>query len=175
MKWLRSIRLIRLIGLIGRIGPISPIGLISPIGPIRPIRPIRPISPISPICLISFIALFALLSCSSPLSPEQQAALAAEGYYRHLLAGEYDQFLEGRAGADSLPDSYREQLLTGYRQFMAQQQEKHDGITAVSVSNVRTDSLDHYTSVFLLLCYGDSTQEEIVVPMVEHNGSWWMK
>lgn len=169
MKWPRSIRLIRLIGRIGRIGPI---GLISPIGPIRPIRPIRPISPIS---LISFIALFALLSCSSPLSPEQQAALAAEGYYRHLLAGEYDQFLEGRAGADSLPDSYREQLLTGYRQFMAQQQEKHDGITAVSVSNVRTDSLDHYTSVFLLLCYGDSTQEEIVVPMVVHNGSWRMK
>ena len=169
MKWLRSIRLIRLIGRIGRIGPISPIGLISPIGPIRPIRPISPIS------LISFIALFALLSCSSPLSPEQQAALAAEGYYRHLLAGEYDQFLEGRAGADSLPDSYREQLLTGYRQFMAQQQEKHDGITAVSVSNVRTDSLDHYTSVFLLLCYGDSTQEEIVVPMVVHNGSWRMK
>ena len=157
MKWLRSIRLIRLIGRIGRIGPISPI------------RPIRPIS------LISFIALFALLSCSSPLSPEQQAALAAEGYYRHLLAGEYDQFLEGRAGADSLPDGYREQLLTGYRQFMAQQQEKHEGITAVSVSNVRTDSLDHYTSVFLLLCYGDSTQEEIVVPMVEHNGSWRMK
>ncbi len=169
MKWLRSIRLIRLIGRIGRIGPISPIGLISPIGPIRPIRPISPIS------LISLIALFALLSCSSPLSPEQQAALAAEGYYRHLLAGEYDQFLEGRAGADSLPDSYREQLLTGYRQFMAQQQEKHDGITAVSVSNVRTDSLDHYTSVFLLLCYGDSTQEEIVVPMVVHNGSWRMK
>ena len=95
--------------------------------------------------------------------------------FLHLLAGEYDQFLEGRAGADSLPDSYREQLLTGYRQFMAQQQEKRDGITAVSVSNVRTDSLDHYTSVFLLLCYGDSTQEEIVVPMVVHNGSWRMK
>ena len=172
MKWPRSIRLIRLIGRIGRIGPISPI---SPIGLISPIGPVRPIRPISPIRLISFIALFALLSCSSPLSPEQQAALAAEGYYRHLLAGEYDQFLEGRAGADSLPDSYREQLLTGYRQFMAQQQEKHDGITAVSVSNVRTDSLDHYTSVFLLLCYGDSTQEEIVVPMVVHNGSWRMK
>lgn len=119
-------------------------------------------------------SLFVSTQCAR-LSPEQQAALAAEGYYRHLLAGEYDQFLEGRAGADSLPDSYREQLLTGYRQFMAQQQEKHDGITTVSVSNVRTDSLDHYTSVFLLLCYGDSTQEEIVVPMVENNGSWRMK
>ena len=120
-------------------------------------------------------SLFVSTQCAR-LSPEQQAALAAEGYYRHLIAGEYDQFLEGRAGADSLPDSYREQLLTGYRQFMAQQQEKHDGITAVSVSNVRTDSLDHYTSVFLLLCYGDSTQEEIVVPMVDTgDGRWRMR
>jgi len=114
--------------------------------------------------------------CSSELSPEQQAALAAEGYYRHLLAGEYEQFLEGRVGTDSLPEAYREQLLTGYRQFMAQQQEKHGGITTVSVSSVRTDSLDAYTSVFLLLCYGDSTQEEIVVPMVDAgDGRWRMK
>ena len=102
--------------------------------------------------------------------------MAAEGYYRHLLAGEYEQFLEGRVGTDSLPEAYREQLLAGYRQFMAQQQEKHDGITAVSVSNVRTDSLDAYTSVFLLLCYGDSTQEEILVPMVDTgDGRWRMR
>ena len=59
---------------------------------------------------------------------------------------------------------------------MAQQQDKHGGITAVSVSSVRTDSLDAYTSVFLLLCYGDSTQEEIVVPMVDAgDGRWRMK
>ena len=115
------------------------------------------------------------IACSNP-SKEQQAALAAEGYYRHLLAGEYDHFLEGRVGADSLPEDYREQLLTGYRQFMAQQQAKHGGITAVSVSNVRTDSLDGYTSVFLLICFGDSTQEEIVVPMVDTgDGRWRMK
>ena len=146
-----------------------------PIRPASPPRPSRPSRPNSPTRLLALFALTLLLSCSSSLSPEQQAALAAEGYYRHLLAGEYEQFLQGRVGSDSLPAGYREQLLTGYRQFMAQQQEKHDGITAVSVSNVRTDSLDRYTSVFLLLCYGDSTQEEIVVPMVEHNGSWRMK
>ncbi len=110
------------------------------------------------------------------VSPEQQAALAAEGYYRHLIAGEYEQFLQGRAGADSLPDDYREQLLTAYRQFVAQQQDNHNGITAVVVSNVRTDSLSDYTSVFLLLSYGDSTQEEIIVPMVDTGeGHWRMR
>ena len=115
-----------------------------------------------------------LACCSSP-TPEQQAALAAEGYYRHLIAGEYEQFLEGRVGADSLPADYREQLLTGYSQFLAQQQRAHQGIRAVTVSNARKDTLTDYTTVLLLLSYGDSTQEEIVVPMVHHNGRWRMR
>ena len=110
------------------------------------------------------------------LSPEEQAALAAEGYYRHLVAGEYEKFLEGRVGADSLPSDYRSQLIDGYRQFISQQQAAHQGIIDVSVTNVRTDSLDAYTSVFLLLCYGDSTQEEVIVPMVSlPDGRWRMR
>lgn len=108
------------------------------------------------------------------VSPEQAAALAAQGYYRHLVAGEYEEFLEGKAGSDSLPELYREQLLTAYRQFHAQQQ-AHRGIREVSISNARRDTLTHYVSVFLLLNYGDSTREEIVVPMVDYDGRWRMK
>mgnify|MGYP006873135541 CR=1 FL=1 len=114
------------------------------------------------------------VACSSP-TKEQQAAWAAEGYYRHLAAGEFEQFLAGRTGGDSLPAAYREQLLAGCRQFLFQQQKVHQGISEVSVTNARTDTLAGYTSVFLLLCFGDSTQEEIVVPMVEHDGRWLMK
>ena len=109
------------------------------------------------------------------MSPEERAALAAKGYYTHLVKGEYEQFLEGKAGGDSLPDAYREQLLTGYKQFMAQQQTAHRGIREVQVSTARKDTLADYVSVMLILCYGDSTNEEIVVPMVEHNGCWRMK
>ncbi|MBQ8486927.1 MAG: hypothetical protein IJ533_04680 [Prevotella sp.] len=123
--------------------------------------------------LVLCILLFSL-QCAR-LTPEQQASLAAQGYYHHLAAGQCEQFLEGRVGADSLPADYREQLLAGCRQFLSQQQKAHQGIADVRVSNARTDSLDGYTSVFLLLCYGDSTQEEIVVPMVERGGRWCMK
>ena len=129
---------------------------------------------ISPMRLISLIGLIGLAACSQ-LSREQQAALAAEGFYSHLVAGEYELFLEGKAGADSLPGSYREQLLEGYQQFMDKQQRAHGGIREVRVSNARKDTLTDYTTVLLLLCYGDSTQEEIVVPMVERNGRWRMK
>ena len=115
-----------------------------------------------------------LAACSSP-SPEELASLAAKGYYDHLLAGEYALFLEGKNGADSLPDDYREQLLTAYKQFMATQQKNHHGIREVRISNAKTDTLQNYTNVFLVLCFGDSTNEEIVVPMVEQRGKWRMK
>lgn len=115
-----------------------------------------------------------MFGCSNP-SPEELASLAAEGYYNHLINGEYDHFLEGKIGVDSIPNDYRDQLLIAYKQFVALQEKDHHGIREIRISNVKTDTLQKYTSVFLILCFGDSTNEEIVVPMVEHNGSWRMK
>lgn len=116
-----------------------------------------------------------LTACSSP-SKEEMATLAAKGYYEHLIKGETEQFLAGRVGADSLPESYRSQLLDAYRQFVAQQEQNHLGIQEVRVVRAQTDSLADYTNVFLTLCFGDSTNEEIVVPMVEQGeGRWRMR
>lgn len=120
------------------------------------------------------LVFLALCACSSP-TPEEMASLAAKGYYEHLLKGEYDQFLEGKAGADSLPEAYREQLLAGYKQFIAQQNSLHNGIQDIRVVNARRDTLLNYTNVFLMLCFGDSTNEQVSVPMIEHNGSWRMR
>ena len=134
-----------------------------------------PMSLMRPMGLMGLMGPILLLaSCAQP-TPEELAGLAAQGYYRHLVAGEYEQFLEGRVGADSLPDDYREQLLAGYRQFMAQQQRDHQGIRDVRVTSATTDTLAGYTNVMLVLSFGDSIDEEIVVPMVERNGSWRMK
>ena len=113
-------------------------------------------------------------ACSSP-TREELASLAAKGYYQHLVQGEYEQFIEGRFMADSLPADYRSQLIEGYKQFVAQQLEARKGIQEVSVSRAYTDSLAGYTNVLLMLCYGDCTTEEVVVPMVERNGRWMMK
>ena len=124
--------------------------------------------------LMGLMGFVGFVGCGSA-TPEELASLAAEGYYRHLVAGEYEQFLQGRVGCDSLPEDYREQLLAGYKQFMAQQQTAHQGILGVQVSNARRDTTLQLMQVFLLLQYGDSTQEEIVVPMVEHDGRWRMK
>lgn len=120
------------------------------------------------------LALIAVAACSGP-TPEELASMAAKGYYEHLIHGEYEQFLEGKNGAENLPDGYRNQLLTTYKQFMAQQNQAHHGIREVRISRAATDTLQHLTSVFLVLCYGDSVNEEIVVPMVEQAGRWRMR
>ena len=122
--------------------------------------------------LLVFLAQWA--SCSSP-TREELASLAAKGYYQHLIEGDFDHFLEGRVMADSLPDDYRSQLIDGYSQFLAQQVKARGGINEVRISRAYTDSTQQYTSVLLMLCYGDLTTEEVVVPMVEHDGRWMMK
>ena len=125
---------------------------------------------------LPLILLVVLLTACSHPSKEEMASLAAKGYYEHLIKGETAKFLAGRVGADSLPESYRSQLLDAYRQFVAQQEQNHLGIQEVRVVRAQTDYLADYTNVFLTLCFGDSTNEEIVVPMVEQGeGRWRMR
>lgn len=124
--------------------------------------------------LVLLVSLAQWAACSSP-TREELASLAAKGYYQHLIEGDFDHFLEGRVMADSLPDDYRSQLIDGYSQFLAQQVKARGGINEVRISRAYTDSTQQYTSVLLMLCYGDSSSEEVVVPMVERNGRWMMK
>jgi len=114
-----------------------------------------------------------LAACSQP-SREEQAAQAALVYYQLLLSGSADDFLAGKAGVDSLPADYRRQLAKSVEQYVADMKRRHEGLCGVAVSpNIgQTDTALHLTHAFLLLSYGDSTEEEITVPMVEEGGAW---
>ena len=128
------------------------------------------------------IVLLAVLTACGRATKEELASLAAKGYYDHLIHGEYEQFYEGM-DQRTLPDGttlsdeavYRSQMLDNLRQFMARQAQEHRGVLEVRVSNATTDTVQQLTNVFLVLCFADSTNEEIVVPMVERHGAWRMK
>ena len=123
--------------------------------------------------LVSLV--FLVAACGGP-SREELASLAAKGYYEHLIHGEYEQFYEGMDQRERSGEaSYRSQMLDNLRQFMARQEQEHRGVLEVRVSNVTTDTVQQLTNVFLVLCFGDSTNEEVVVPMVERHGAWRMK
>ena len=125
-----------------------------------------------------------LLACSSA-TPEEQAAQAAKEYYDLLIKDNTVDFLAAKAGIDSMPNDYCEELLAATKTYVSDIKRRHNGLREVRISpNVgRTDSLpgragqraEVFTHAFLLLCYGDSTQEEITVPMVERDGRWLMR
>ena len=126
--------------------------------------------------LVFLVVLVNLVASCGGASREELASLAAKGYYEHLIHGEYEQFYEGMDQRELTGEAgYRSQMLDNLRQFMARQEQEHRGILEVRVSNAITDTVQQFTNVFLVLCFGDSTNEEIVVPMVERNGSWRMK
>ena len=115
------------------------------------------------------------VSCGNRPAPEELAGKAAKDYYDRLVAGDYEAFLCGRAGADSLPADYRRQLLKAYEHYIRKQEKLHGGIVEVTFSNAKSDTLQHIVQAFLHLTFRDSLKEEIVVPMTEHNGRWYMK
>ena len=124
--------------------------------------------------IVGFLGILGM-SCGNPTA-EEMASLAAKGYYEHLIHGEYEKFLQGKDGLNKHSEvDYWNQLRDNCHQFVHQQEQAHRGIYEVRVVNAKTDTLQNYTNVFMMLCFGDSTNEEIVVPMVERDGRWYMR
>lgn len=120
--------------------------------------------------------LMALAACSSGGDdPGVRAGQVAKAYYDALLKGDYAQYVDGFYQPDSIPAGYREQLVANAKMFMRQQQDERRGMKEVRVVTAKADTARHVASVFLSVVYGDSTSEEIVVPMVEHRGVWYLK
>ena len=115
------------------------------------------------------------VACGGEKKPDFAAAHAACNYYNMLVEGKAAEFVDGMDTPDTIPVGYREQLVANAKMFMAQQQDEHQGLRKVDVLNCVNDSLSQTANAFLMFCYGDSTVEEIVVPMVKRDGKWLMK
>lgn len=124
--------------------------------------------------LYLFVAMV-IVACTSSLDEGEVAARAAKEYYGYLLQGNIASFVDGHYRPDSIPDTYREQLITNTKMYVNQQNEEHRGIKDIRIVDTKTDMQKHAANVFLVLSFGDSTSEEIVVPMVESDGVWYLR
>lgn len=109
------------------------------------------------------------------IDPAVVAGNVAKQYYQYLLDGKYEEFVDGYYQPDSIPGVYREQLITNAKMFVGLQKEVHQGMVKVDVAKASVDTANHVANVFLNIAYGDSTTEEVVVPMVLVDGNWMMK
>lgn len=125
--------------------------------------------------LLGIILMVASCGKSEKTDDGMIAAHAAKLYYENLIRGKSDQFLDGTDMPDTIPDDYRRQLLKNFEQFCVRQKEEHKGIDSVSINHAEFFEKDSTASVFLLLHFGDSTTEQIVVPMLKKKGLWIMR
>ena len=123
------------------------------------------------------MTLLAASSCSpaKPQNPNELAVRAAKVYYDYLIAGNFEAYVDGFYRPDSIPGSYREQLIVNAKQYMAGMRTRHSGVSDIVVTRAETDTLGGYTNVFMLITFADSIREEIVVPMVKRGNEWKMK
>ena len=131
--------------------------------------------------LLTTLLLLFLSACTPDVKPEEMAVQAAKAYYDQMLQGDYESFVAGTEGYDSVPDYYHEQLIANMKMFVGQQKAEHNGIVSVTALNAKVDTVKLageerlVAEAFLSLCYGDSTRESVVVPMIEKNGIWKMR
>lgn len=119
--------------------------------------------------------LLLLVACHHGPAPEEKAAQAAKASYDLLLEGRYDAFVDSKHGADRLPEAWRAEQIDNIRMFADQMEREHKGMKEVRIVNATADTAAHTAQVFLTICFGDSTIEETVIPMVLHDGTWKMK
>ena len=103
----------------------------------------------------------------------EQARRAAMSYYECLIDGRYEEYVNGIAYSDSMTDVYRSQMVDLVAQFAAREKKAHGGVIAVQA--LRDTVSGDVASVFLEVLFGDSTREEVVVPMVKCGGEWKMQ
>lgn len=126
-------------------------------------------------CLAALVlSLCACRKAESP-NPDEVCARAAEAYYGYLLHGRYDAYVDGFHRPDSIPGGYREQLIASAKMYVAQMRDDHRGLVSAKAVGAKTDTARHVGEAFLVLCFGDSVREEVVVPMVLHGGNWMLR
>lgn len=126
--------------------------------------------------LFFLLSVMSLFSCKEKTpDPGFYAGIAAKGYYDMLLEGRYDEFVEGQNMPHRIPEGYRQQLVLNAKMFVEQQKNEHRGMKAFQILDAKADTAHHIADVYLSVTYGDSTKEQIVVPMVEVEKKWKMR
>ena len=114
---------------------------------------------------------FFIVACSGKDNASMAGELAgqaAKAYYDQLLHGDYDSFVAGRYQPDSIPASFREQLVANAKMFLGHESD-HGGIKEVKFLSAKADTSKHVADVFLTFVYGDRSTIGTTTSSVERS------
>ena len=136
------------------------------------------------ILLLSVLPLHTSCRDKAP-STEDVVCQTAEGYYRHLVEGRYQDFARGMApadlgtgythAADSLPEAYLRQMADVAAHYAQELMLQHGGMAGVRATGADLDEDSLHATACLELHFCDSTVEIIHVSMLHTQKGWKME
>lgn len=121
---------------------------------------------------------FSLSSCKEekPATPQEQiAGRAAVQYYGYLQHRDFPAFVDGTYFGKPIPKEYRALLEKNAENFVHDQDSLRRGIKSVKFSRANLMNDTTLAAVYLNISFGDSTTEEVLVPMIKRKDVWYMK
>lgn len=119
--------------------------------------------------VLALLCLFLMSSCRKDRGEDEAAQMALK-YYNHLVAGEYDAYLQGLRDYEQMPPSYREELKALLAQYVRKELEDRQGFARVTINS--DTIIGQQANVFLEIEFKDGTKEEVAVPMVYCGDVW---
>lgn len=121
-----------------------------------------------------YILCLLLAACGKKLNDHEKARRTAEKYYGYLIAGDADSYARSIHNYDSLPAEYRTQLCDMFAQYIDDERSLRGGLVAVTA--IRDTIINgKYAHVFLEVAFGDSTTEQVSLPLVCTEKGWKLK
>mgnify|MGYP004450233619 CR=1 FL=1 len=118
--------------------------------------------------ILAALMLLTMASCRRSASEPKEVA---EEFYRALIEERWDDYVSLQSNADSMPSDVRRERIDMVREYMAMEREAHGGLVSAQASSEALIAPD-YAFVFLTLQWADSTNEEILLPLVRVGEEW---
>ena len=123
-------------------------------------------------------SLLLLFSCAEERNvladfSSQGSREAAEHFYGLLATGQAQAYVDNMQETASMDSSKYCQYVDLMEQFLQEEKELRGGIIGAKAE--RDTMVDSVSMVYLDVQFGDSTREEIVLPVVYTRGRWWIR
>ena len=123
-------------------------------------------------------SLLLLFSCAEERNvladfSSQGSREAAEHFYGLLAEGQAQAYVDNMQETASMDSSKYCQYVDLMEQFLQEEKELRGGIIGAKAE--RDTMVDSVSMVYLDVLFGDSTREEIVLPVVYTRGRWWIR
>jgi len=129
------------------------------------------------VLFILTVSVFLALACSrsGDRFTHKSARDAAQRFYSELIEGRYEKFVEAQDYADSMPQSYHEQMSAVMKLHVLNIKGKRGGIISAEATADTLIECDSSACVFLNVLFSDSLTEQICIPLVFRQNRWKLR